>query len=398
VLNTPGDPAFIPRLLTPLLQRTLRQYPVLVLTGPRQAGKSTLLRQLLGNHGWLSLEDPDLREFAVSDPRGFLAHHPAPQVIDEAQRVPALLSYLQSHVDRSGAMGGWVLSGSHSFALLEGVTQTLAGRAAMLELLPLALPELAGAGRLDATLDATIFDGGYPAPRVRRVPMPRYMADYVSTYLERDVRRISAVHDLGSFQRFMRLAAARTAQLLNLSALAVDAGISQPTAAAWMNLLEAGYIVKRVPPFHRNFGKRLVKTPKLYFLDTALAAWLLDIRSPEGLATHHARGALFETLVVSEALKWRAARGDPRPVYFWRDNVGHEIDLLLEDDGIITLVEVKSGATFQGEWLRMLDTVQRHIGQPCRRAVVYGGDIDMSRGDVEVLGWRSLGALRSARA
>jgi uncharacterized protein len=189
VPDTPGDPAFIPGLLTPRPKHSLRQYPVLVLTGPRQAGKSTLLRQLLRGHGWLSLEDPDLREFARGDPRGLLARRPAPRVIDEVQRVPALLSYLQSHVDRGGRMGGWVLSGSHAFALLEAVAQTLAGRAAMLELPPLALPELAGAGRLDATLYAAIFGGGHPAPRARGTPMPRYLAGYVSTDLGRHVRR-----------------------------------------------------------------------------------------------------------------------------------------------------------------------------------------------------------------
>lgn len=206
-------------------------------------------------------------------------------------------------------MGDYVLSGSHRFERLAGVTQSLAGRAAMLELPPLSPPELTSAGRLPATLDEALWLGGYPALRSREVDPARYNADCVDTYLERDVRRLSAVHDLGTFQRFLRLAATRSGQLLNLGALANDAGISQPTAAAWMNLLEGGYIVQRLPPYHRNFGTRLVKTPKLYFLDSGLCTWLLDIRSPQRLASHHARGALFETWVVGEAPKSRAAPG-----------------------------------------------------------------------------------------
>lgn len=387
-----ADPRFIPRRLAALLQRSLQAYPVVVLTGPRQSGKSTLLRQCLPATPWVSLEDPDVREFAATDPRGFLGRYPAPLVIDEVQRVPDLLSYLQTRVDLDAGMGQYVLSGSHRFELLAAVTQSLAGRAAMLELAPLSAPELASAGHLPASLDEAVWLGGYPALRSRDVEPARYYADYVATYLERDVRRLSAVHDLGTFQRFLRLAATRSGQLLNLSALANDTGISQPTAAAWMSLLEGGYIVRRVPPYHRHFGKRLVKTPKLYFLDSGLCAWLLDVRSPQGLSTHHARGALFETWVVGEALKSRAATGDTRGVYFWRDNIGNEVDLVLDDDGRLTLVEVKVGQTFQADALRPLETVARHTGVAARRALVYGGDLDMQRSGTQVIGWRSLGS------
>mgnify|MGYP000849604046 FL=1 len=391
MLPQAGDPRYIPRRMRGLLLQCLASYPVVVVTGPRQAGKSTLLRQSLPQAGWVSLEDPDLREFAATDPRGFFERFSSPLVIDEVQRVPQLLSYLQTRVDAAGRMGDYVLSGSHRFELLAGVTQSLAGRAAMLELPPLSAPELVGTARLPASLDEMLWLGGYPALRSRDVDPARYYADYVATYLERDVRRLTAVHDLGTFQRFLRLAATRTGQLLNLSALANDTGISQPTASAWMNLLEAGYIVRRVPPYHRNFGKRMVKTPKLYFLDSGLCAWLLDIRSPQGLASHHSRGAMFETWVVGEALKSRAARGDTRGVYFWRDNIGNEVDLVLEDNGRLTLVEIKAGQTFHAEATRAIDTVARHIGEPLRRALVYGGDLDMLRGDTQVIGWRSLG-------
>jgi predicted AAA+ superfamily ATPase len=224
----------------------------------------------------------------------------------------------------------------------------------------------------------------------RQDAVARYYADYVRSYVERDVRSLAAVQNLGTFQRFLRLAAARTGQLLNLSALANDCGISQPTAGAWMNVLEASFIVKRVAPYYRNFGKRLVKTPKLYFLDTGLCAWLLGITSEAALATHYARGALFETWAVSEALKWRAARGDAQPLYFWRDNIGNEADLLLEQGGGHTLVEIKAGQTFQADWLKALGTVDRHLGGATRRALIYGGATSRVQGETQVIAWRDL--------
>lgn len=382
--------AFYPRSIVELLLRSLRGYPVVVLTGARQAGKSTLLRQALPGWQMLSLEDIDLREFAQSDPRAFLQRYPAPLILDEAQRVPDLLSYIQTLVDASGRMGQYVLSGSQQFSLLAGVTQSLAGRASLIELHPLRLKELSDGADMPTSLDRYLLQGGYPAVHARGLDAQRYYADYVASYVERDVRGLSAVQDLGTFQRFMRLCAARTAQLLNLNALANDCGISQPTANAWMNLLEASFIVKRIAPYHRNFGKRLVKTPKLYFLDTGLCAWLLGMTSERDMQSHYARGALFETWAVTEALKWRAVRGNAQPLYFWRDNIGNEVDLLLEQDGGITLVEVKSGQTFQPGWLQSLKTVQRHMSQPTRNAVLYGGDQSAGRTDAELVGWRDL--------
>ncbi len=383
-------PSNYPRSAAALLQRSLRSYPVVVITGARQSGKSTLARTELPDWQMVSLEDLDLREFARSDPRGFLKRHPSPLVIDAAQRVPELLSYLQTQVDQHAGMGQYVLSGSQQFSLLAGVTQSLAGRASLIELHPLRLKELADGGDMPESLDAYLLRGGYPAVHARRLDAQRYYADYVASYVERDVRSLIAVHDLANFQRFMRLCAARSGQLLNLNALANDCGISQPTANAWMNVLEASFVVKRIAPYHRNFGKRLVKTPKLYFLDTGLCAWLLGITTEREMQSHYARGALFETWVVTEALKWRAVRGNAQPLYFWRDNIGNEIDLLLEQDGGISLIEVKSGQTFQTDWLQGLETVQRHIGQPTRNAVLYGGDSTAQRSGALQLGWRDV--------
>jgi uncharacterized protein len=387
--------AYLLRSAASRLLAGLRHYPVAVVCGARQVGKTTLLRHALPDWRMVSLEDPDVREFATTDPRGFLAQHPSPLVIDEAQRVPALLSYLQTIVDAKGSAGQYVLSGSQQFSLLAGVTQSLAGRATMIEMHPLRLKELADARGLPATLDGWLLAGGYPAVHARGLTaqpqaVARYYADYVQSYLERDVRTLAAVQDLGNFQRFMRMAAARSGQLLNLNALAHDCGIAQPTAAAWMNVLEASYVVRRIAPYHRNFGKRLVKTPKLYFLDTGLCAWLLGITDPAALATHYARGALFETWVVTEALKWRALHGNGQPLYFWRDNIGNEVDLLLEEGAAPTLVEVKSGQTFQAEWLRNLGTVDGHMGGTGRCAVIFGGDGSHVRDGVQVIGWRDL--------
>jgi len=394
-MPTPPTAPYFARSAQQRLIGALRHYPVAVVCGARQVGKSTLLRHALPGWRMLSLEDPDTREFANADPRGFLGRYRAPLILDEVQRVPALLSYLQTVVDESGRPGQYVLSGSQQFSLLAGVTQSLAGRATMIEMHPLRLKELVDARRSPSSLDAWLLAGGYPAIHARGLvddpaAVARYHADYVQSYLERDVRALAAVQDLGNFQRFMRMAASRTGQLLNLNAMAHDCGIAQPTAAAWMNVLEASFVVRRIAPYHRNFGKRLVKAPKLYFLDTGLCAWLLGITSEAALATHYARGPLFETWVVNEALKWRAIQGNGQPLYFWRDNIGNEIDLLLEEGEEQTLVEIKSGQTFQAEWLRGLGTVDRHIGGAARRALVYGGDESYLREGVRVIGWRDM--------
>lgn len=381
-----------PRSSQALLREVLRGYPVAVVTGARQTGKSTLIAQTLPDWRSVSLEDLDTRDFAQRDPRQFLQQFPAPLVIDEAQHVPQLFSYIQTLVDRSGLMGQYVLSGSQQFSLLAGVSQSLAGRAGFIEMHPLRLKELSDGNSMPRSIDTLMLQGGYPAVHARQLQSTRYYADYTASYLERDVRSLTAVHDLGSFQRFMRLCASRTGQLLNLNGLASDCGISQPTAAAWMNVLEAGYVVRRIAPYFRNIGKRLVKAPKLYFLDTGLCAWLLGITTAEQLNTHYARGALFETWVVNEALKWRAARGDARPIYYWRDNIGTEIDIVLEQGSDLTLVEIKSGSTYQDEWRKNLITVQRHLGesQSVSSAVIYGGETSQMRQNTAVIPWNQL--------
>jgi predicted AAA+ superfamily ATPase len=378
----------IPRQATSTLQRLAQGFPVLVITGPRQSGKTTLVRAMFAAKPYVSLENPQEREFALTDPLRFLARFTDGAILDEVQRCPALLLWLQQLVDERAVMGDFVLTGSAQFDLLAGITQSLAGRVGRVELLPLSGVEL-GQERLPTSLDALLFKGGYPALYDRTLAPTDWFPNYVTTYLERDVRQLLAVQDLSQFHRFVRMCAARSGQLLNLAALGADCGISAVTAAKWLSVLETSYLVMRLPPYHRNFGKRLVKTPKLYFLDVALMAWLLGIRDATSIETHAARGALFETWALSELVKQRFNAGQGAELFFWRNNVGHEVDVVFETPQGLQAIEIKSGSTFASDWPQAVSKWAGLADTPTLPPqIIFGGSGRYARQGCEVLGWR----------
>lgn len=379
----------IPRHAAATLQRLALGFPVLAITGPRQAGKTTLARALFGHKPYVSLENPDEREFALTDPKRFLARFTHGAVLDEVQRCPALLSWLQTLVDERQHMGDFVLTGSAQFDLMAGITQSLAGRVGRLELLPLSGAEL-GHERLGSDLDTLLLKGGYPTLYDRDVRPEDWFPNYVNTYVERDVRQLLAVRDLTQFQRFVRMCAARSGQLLNLAALGADCGVSAVTVRQWLSVLETSYLVMQLQPYHTNFGKRLTKTPKLYFLDVGLMAWLLGLRDAQTLATHGARGALFETWVVSELVKQRLNAGQRAELFFWRDNTGHEVDVVYETPQGLQGMEIKSGSTFASDWPKALNKWSGLATQPvCTPRIVFGGDGAYSRQGCDVQGWQA---------
>ena len=373
------------------LARAATWSPSITLTGPRQSGKTTLCRMVFPAHPYRSLEAPDVRAFAAQDPRGFLAQLPRGAVLDEVQRAPELLSYLQGIIDADPAPGRWILSGSQNFALLESIGQSLAGRTAMHQLLPLSWDEIRRFAEHPASLDAALFSGGYPPIFDRGLDPADWLGSYVATYIERDVRTVANVGDLTTFQRFVELCAGRTGQLLNYSSLADDCGISQPTARSWFSILEASFIAFRLPAFSVRQRKRLVKMPKLYFHDTGLACWLLGIREPRQLRAHPLRGALFETWVVSEVVKHRTHRGRSGGLSFYRDRNGAELDLVIEEPDALALVEAKSSATPSSNLLAGARRVSPHLAglRPrCEVAVVYGGEEVQPRTEGRLVPWR----------
>jgi predicted AAA+ superfamily ATPase len=379
----------IPRDAAKSLLRFSNHYPVMTVTGPRQSGKTTLVRATFPEKPYVSLEDPDELEAAKADPRGFLARYPNGAILDEAQKCPDIFSYLQSHVDLDGRPGRFILTGSQQFGLLSKISQSLAGRTGIIQLLPFSMAELETANILTGDLNGLLFKGMYPPVYDRDIPPPNWYAAYMMTYIERDLRQLINVRDLNMFQRFVRMCAARNGQLLNLSSLANDCGITHNTARAWFSVLEASYLVFALPPYYRNFSKRLVKTPKIYFYDTGLVAWLLGIQNPEQLSIHPMRGALFEALIVAELIKNRQNQGIPGNLYFWRDSTGNEIDVIIEAGDKMMPLEIKSGQTVTPDFFTGLQKWLKLSGSE-KGWLVYGGRQAQTRQNVEVIPWRLL--------
>ncbi len=384
--------SMIPRALAQALQERAALYPVLTLTGPRQSGKTTLCRMLFPDKPYVSLEALDAREFAASDPRGFLAQVPDGAVLDEVQQAPGLLSYLQEEVDRDPRPGRFVLTGSENLALNAAVAQSLAGRTALLHLLACAREEVTAFPEAPDELWSALWHGGYPRIFDRKMPPQVWYADYVATYLERDVRRLLNVGDLRTFGTFLRLAAGRTGQELNLSALASDVGTAVNTLKAWVSVLEASYLVALVPAWHANASKQAVKAPKLHFLDSGLACHLLGIRDATQLALHPLRGAIFESWMVSEVLKARLNRGLAPEAFHYREPRGPEVDLMVRTGTGWVLVEAKSAQTVDSEFFRHLETLAKRLGPDsvAKKVLVYGGETSQSRTLAQVMAWRDM--------
>ena len=379
----------IRRTVEEKLKYYLKKYPIVTLTGPRQSGKTTLLRHSFPNYRYVSFEDPDNLLLAKEDPRLFLKQYDNRVIIDEAQRFPELFSYLQTRVDNEGKEGMYILSGSHNFLLMERISQTLAGRTAIIKLLPFSYSELKGKVNVNTGIDELIQTGGYPRIYDKQLKPREFYPFYTQTYVERDVRQLQNISNSDLFVKFVKLCAGRIGQLLNLSSLANECGITQPTAKSWLTILEASYIVYLLKPYHKNFNKRLVKTPKLYFYDTGLACSLLGIQESSQLFSHYLRGELFENWIISEYAKKKYNNAEEPNLHFWRDNIGNEVDLIIEENSEIKVFEIKSGSTYSKRFFEKLDYWKRISENPnTNAAVIYGGDRSMDTPDGKLIAWK----------
>jgi predicted AAA+ superfamily ATPase len=380
---------FIPRQLEASVRTLIGKYPILAITGPRQSGKTTMLRQMFPDYTYLSLEDPDIRAFASSDTRGFLSHYGQQVIIDEAQQVPALFSYLQTIVDQVDTMGQYILSGSQNFHLMKQITQSLAGRVAIFRMFPFDLTELASTPFGPQDMYQAMLRGFYPALYSRDIPSKQFYANYVQTYVQRDVSQLIAIMDLRAFKNFLGLCAARAGQLLSLNNLANECGISQPTAKAWLSALESSYIVFLLYPWHQNFNKRITKTPKLYFYDTGLLSFLLKLSDTSNLITSNVKGALFENMMVAEYFKITYHRNQIPDAWFWRDSSGNEIDLLVQGEEGFIASELKATQTIYPHLFKGLNYFAELSKYNLVKNLVYGGDLNYVQAGINIKSWKN---------
>jgi len=388
----------IERNLAVRLRELTGYYPVVAVTGPRQSGKTTLCRATFPDKPYVSLESLDTRAFARSDPRGFLAEHQEGAILDEVQHAPDLLSYLQEEVDERSEAGRFILTGSQHFGLSHAISQSLAGRCGILVLLPPSLDELHAFPSVPDTLYPLLWQGAYPRIYDREIPAHQWLADYITTYVQRDVRELLNVGDIHTFTAFLKLCAGRTAQEVNLSHLGSDAGVSHNTARAWLSVLEASYIVHLLPAWHTNLRKQVVKAPKLHLFDSGLTCHLLGIRDPEQLRHHPLRGAIFESWVVAELYKGRTHRGEPPDLFHYRESRGLEVDVIREAADRLDAIEIKSGATLAGDFFPPLQRFAERLQEggeprPVKSYLVYGGETPQRRTDATALPWHQIGRL-----
>jgi predicted AAA+ superfamily ATPase len=378
---------YIARTLSAELHLSLRQYPVATILGPRQSGKTTFATHECPGFGYANLEEPELRDLAGRDPKAFFQAFPRPLIIDEVQRVPELLSSIQVIVDREGENGQFVLTGSHQLRLGQAISQSLAGRTAILTLFPLSIEEL-GERTDGESRESLLFRGFLPRVYDQGQEPNRAYRNYFQTYVERDLRSLLLVKDLSKFESFLRLLAGRVGQLFVASALAGELGVSYKTIQEWLSILEVSYIIHRLPPFHENYGKRLVKSPKLYFIEPGLAVYLLGIETPEQLGRDPLFGSLFENMVVLEALKARVHRGKEGSLYFFRDSNGNEVDLVLDRRPEPYPIEIKSAMTYHPEFQRSLERFEVLTGSKEPGCVIYAGDLETSSDTARILNFK----------
>jgi predicted AAA+ superfamily ATPase len=381
----------ISRALSPLITRLATQFPVLAILGPRQSGKTTLAKEIFPHYAYVTLEDIDMKLMAQDDPKRFLASYAEQKgvIIDEIQEVPHLFSYMQGIVDQIHRPGFFVITGSQNFLMHEKITQPLAGRIALLTLLPLSISELAQANLLPNTAEQTMLTGFYPRLYAQSIDARIWFSNYMSTYVEKDVRQILNISDISSFQRFLKLCAARTGQLINYAELARDADVSPHTAKAWLSVLEASYVIKLLYPYFKNFNKRIIKSPKLYFYDTGLVCSLLGIKTAQELFIHPLRGPLFESMIISELFKYQFNTGATPSLYFWRDIQGHEIDCIIEKsiDNLVP-IEIKSGMTISSEFFKGIANWHTISEQKNTSAfIVYGGNTVHQHAQATIIPW-----------
>jgi len=384
----------IPRHIQSELSQSRNEYPVICITGPRQSGKTTLARSAFPDHAYVSFEDPITRDIFKEDPKGFLLNYNNGAVFDEAQHVPDLFSYLQTMVDENSTSGRFVITGSQHFGLTESISQSLAGRVAILELLPFTANELRTGGWLSSFVDQAIWHGGYPPVYDRGLRPERWYANYLSTYIQRDVRQISQIQNLDTFTRFVRLCAGNCGQIVNTNRIGGECGVDNKTISRWLTVLQASYILQLLPSYHRNFRKRVIKTPKIYFQDTGLVCHLLGINHPDQLAHHPLRGAIFENWVFSELAKGLFNQGRSLDLFFWRTHGGQEVDFILEQDVKTHLIEVKSGMTIATTAIRKFEkAASSWQGKNIYRSIIYGGSDSMKIQKVSILTWDKIDQL-----
>lgn len=382
------------RILSKKLKALALKFPVISVIGPRQSGKTTLVKSVFPDKDYVILEDLDTREFALNDPRGFLATYSKGAIIDEVQRVPALFSYIQTAVDRSNKAGQFILTGSQNILLQENISQTLAGRVAILKLLPFSLDELKDTKYEPDSAEEYIFTGSYPRIYDKKINPRDWYPNYIQTYVERDVRLIKNISDLNTFQKFIKLCAGRIGQVLNLLSLGNDCGITHNTAKAWISILESTYIVFLLRPYYKSFNKRLIKMPKLYFYDTGLACSLLGIQNKQQLSTHYSGGSLFESFVLSEIIKYRLNKGLEPHCYYWRDRTGNEVDCIMENNKSLLSIEVKFSKTIVDDFFSGLKYWSKVASKVSSRPyLIYNGKERQKRSFGEVISWKNISSI-----